>query len=67
MRFLKIFRLGLFTIADAYVRPRTYLRHKGFRHDRASLYKDVARLGNDMRKVIQRREQQAYESSSYRQ
>lgn len=61
-RILVVLRHGLYAIADAYTRPREYARHQGFSQDQASLKGDVRRLGSDMRKVIQRREQQAYES-----
>ena len=47
---------GAFSIADAYVSPREYVKlpRNGFRQDNASLRADVKRVGGTMGMVIER-------------
>ena len=68
MKLIDVFADSMDLIADAYTRPREYAHpsKNGFRQDQMRLAGDVKKVGNDMRRVIAKRDEQTHQSSSKR-
>lgn len=68
MKLIDLFADSMDLIADAYTRPRGYAHptKHGFHQDQMHLAGDVKKLGNDMRRVIAKRDEQTHQSPSKR-